>query len=173
MKQFIISILILISTSGFAQAVGKIQGVVTYTTINSSSSRPDVGTKIMFKKISQNDTVNNILHKQGYYNVTYNSGREIYKVIKPTATQLNKQNIKKDSLDFYTAKSKEYIKNISKNDELPVLSVDGSGNYSFEIKPGFYEVIADSEASTNSIKYEIIEIKPNQTRVVNFDFLVY
>ncbi len=167
MKKLLMIFMALICLSANCQT--EIKGVANYFVNDRIGTRPDVGTEILIHKISESDTLHDVIQKHVSNQVSYNASLEIAKFSRDKefleGVKLKQQNYKGTQILVDS-----YIDGINQSTETIKITVDGDGNYSADVPPGFYEVISISKNKMNRILNKKVKVEKNKPTIVDFDF---
>lgn len=169
MRNLIIVIALCSFSFGFAQENGQIKGVVTYFFNDNFGSKPDVGTKILIHKKEVSDTLHDILKKHRTNEVIYLTYVELLKSMK-TKDLMDKFNKAETNYKTTRLLADKYVSETEAEGSTLKLTVDGAGNYSYDLPIGYYEIIAVSKNSRSRIMNTKLNIEKNETKIVDFDF---
>lgn len=170
MKIKILLMLIFATSVSFSQKKVNVKGVVTYFFNDNLGYKADTGTTIILNKIKESDSLKSPISNYRYFEISINANNLIYKYVPPTDSQKEKYNLLKDSLEIYKERYKIYIKNLEKNSDNIILTVDGIGNYSVEVPIGYYEIIAISKNRYGRILNKHIKITAEKPNIIDFEF---
>jgi hypothetical protein len=135
--------------------LGNLSGVVTYFFNDNYGDKPDVGAKVFVYKTTKEKSKKELFHK---YSDAYRY-RLMLSYIKKKDPRYAEYSKKLDDLGIISDEDfKELDKKVSAElfnftdmnfitdpDNSKSVTVDGNGNYSFQLEPGFYEVLFQSK----------------------------
>lgn len=169
MKNLIIAIALLMTSSVLSQDKGKVKGVVTYFFNEHIGTKADIGATILIHKKEESDTLHDILKKHKTNEVMYLSYLQISRSINSKAI-IDKMTKSRSDYKSTELLAKNYISEIELNNSTIKLTADGSGNYSHDLPIGSYQIIVISKNSGYRINSRIIQIKKEEATIADFDF---
>jgi hypothetical protein len=137
------------SSSGVAESLGSISGVVTYFFNDNYGDKPDVGSEVYIVDVESvpdfsKATVDSFYYASFYRNI-YLDYKSRGRVPENIMTEVHKYNaIDKDAFNALDKQATTNLLKIEFSRDAIKTIVDGSGNYSAKLKPGSYFVYIQS-----------------------------
>jgi hypothetical protein len=177
----------MILVNAYCQTGSSIKGVVTFFFNKYQGDKPDIGSDVWIVDSAAEKKYNEKLADSFYYANFYRGLKSSYKSMGQAPPQEVLNGIQQfggnDDDLFKAIDSRNYSQfaAVKLNDDTPHSTVDASGTYSFQVKPGVYYVIIKSHNRTGLTMCEIsgkmyyakVKVKTGQQKDVSTKFDIY
>lgn len=162
---------------------GEIKGVVTFFFNDNYGNKPDIGSDVIIRPTSEEDTTRFIVNQY----ILAKLALSILEGNKTLGQPLDEKYEKKlkelgiqtpEDFEKFSEKVLQHVTKSQYSQETYKTTVDGNGNFQQEVEPGKYEVIVISKNRTSAtllevggkIDSKIVDVKPGEKVNLNYEF---